>query len=185
MSSPLGWIADPADLRVQRYWNGSVWTAQRVWNGAQWVDTPLGPTGPVTPELTVPKRGHRGWWIGSGALAAVALVVVIVAIGANSGSHASFCNDLKSASGTFKATSFEGNGLILDSNLSPAEQSRYRAAESTATDLAARAPAGVKGDLTAVAHDYRLALAGNSTDQPEPFTAATLAITEWTAENCN
>jgi Protein of unknown function (DUF2510) len=88
-SMGAGWYTDPAgmnDPRVQRYWDGSGWTAQRAWNGAQWVETAQGAPAPVVAPLAVPpKHRHRGLWIGGGAALAVAVVGVVTAVALSAG----------------------------------------------------------------------------------------------------
>jgi hypothetical protein len=34
-----GWFPDQQDMKVQRYWDGSAWTATRRWEGDRWVDS--------------------------------------------------------------------------------------------------------------------------------------------------
>jgi Protein of unknown function (DUF2510) len=34
-----GWFPDQQDMKVQRYWDGSAWTATRRWEDDRWVDT--------------------------------------------------------------------------------------------------------------------------------------------------
>jgi hypothetical protein len=84
-----GWYTDPTginDPQVQRYWDGSRWTAQRAWNGAQWVDTAQGARAPVVAPLAVPPtHRHRRLWIGGGAALAVAVVGVVTAVAVSAG----------------------------------------------------------------------------------------------------
>jgi hypothetical protein len=39
-----GWYPDHQDMKIQRYWDGTGWTATRTWDGAQWVDSWGDPT---------------------------------------------------------------------------------------------------------------------------------------------
>ena len=120
MSSPTGWHPDPSDPAVQRYWDGSGWTAQRVWNGAQWVATALGAPPPVVAPLAVsPKHRHRGLWIGGGAALAVVVVVVAVAVAAG-GSH----------KGSVAARTSSPAALNSSSDLSAAGSANWRAWEN-------------------------------------------------------
>jgi hypothetical protein len=52
MTKEAGWIPDPEDLTVTRYWNGTAWVAERAWDGSTWVDRPL--VAPPPPPATAP-----------------------------------------------------------------------------------------------------------------------------------
>jgi hypothetical protein len=43
-----GWYPDQQNMQIQRYWDGSAWTATRHWDGSAWVDGggELRPPGP-------------------------------------------------------------------------------------------------------------------------------------------
>lgn len=34
-----GWYPDHQDMKIQRYWDGTHWTATRTWDGHDWVDS--------------------------------------------------------------------------------------------------------------------------------------------------
>ncbi len=54
-----GWHPDRINPNLQRYWNGSQWTASRRWVGGQWVDDAAGPATPtVAPAAPVPGYRH-------------------------------------------------------------------------------------------------------------------------------
>lgn len=183
MSSPAGWHADPSDPRVQRYWDGSGWTAQRVWNGAQWADTALGVPPPV---VSSKRRRHRVLWIGGGVVAVIVAVSAVVAAAGGGGSHtenhAAFCRDLDNATGTFQRIN---PGMMLGNRYTTAQRAQMRQAASLAASLAARAPGEVKPDLAAIARDYNYVLTGQlSGDPADAINTHAAALVFWWSGNC-
>jgi len=199
-TSPAGWHADPADPRVRRYWDGSVWRAQRVWNGAQWVHTALGAPPPVVTQSAVPTtRRHRGLWIGAGAVLAVVVVVIAVtAVAAGkSGSenHAASCRDLSSATTLFTRaaiTQDTADGPLrpdpagnLYNEYSAAQKAQLRAAISRAKSLESTAPSGLKSELGAIARGLSAALANrNDSNVNDDPTINNSGLTTWLIANC-
>jgi len=190
MSTPTGWYTDPADQRVQRFWDGSNWTTQRVWNGSQWVEQALAPYPQVSGAPPAKRRSRRGWWIATAVVGAVVVVVVAVTVaGGDSGSSVSkqtFCSDLDGAmSGLYGGKIVHViQGGETDSR-SAEETARIRAAISSAKHLADEAPGVPKHYLNGLARGLTASLAGredlNAADDVDVQLAE---LNAWHALHC-
>ncbi len=119
---PAGWYPDPQDATQQRYWDGNAWTGHTAPSGAAAAGAPAAPGSvapapagapawsvPMAPGMGDPSAGKTPWYKRKIFLIPVAIVVVLIVIGAIVGTGGDHSNGLEKAIETDGQQQFQAN----------------------------------------------------------------------------